>query len=61
MISQTCPTPQEASEFRSRYKTRWRRYTRVAYAQTQYKIIVSDNILGKVINVLGLATEPESR
>ncbi len=34
-------------------------YDSVAYAQTQYKIIVSDNILGKVINVLGLATEPD--
>jgi carbazole 1,9a-dioxygenase terminal dioxygenase component len=26
MISQTCRTPQEISDFRSRYKTRWRRY-----------------------------------
>jgi carbazole 1,9a-dioxygenase terminal dioxygenase component len=26
MISQTCRTPQEAAQFRSRYKTRWRRY-----------------------------------
>jgi carbazole 1,9a-dioxygenase len=26
MISQTCRTPQETAAFRSRYKTRWRRY-----------------------------------
>lgn len=31
----------------------------LAYAQTQYKIIVSDNILGQVVGVLGLASDPD--
>ncbi len=34
----------------------WDTYT---YTQTQYKIVVSDNILGKVVSALGLASEPD--
>jgi polysaccharide biosynthesis transport protein len=34
----------------------WDTYT---YTQTQYKIVVSDNILEKVVGVLGLASEPD--
>jgi succinoglycan biosynthesis transport protein ExoP len=34
----------------------WDTYT---YTQTQLKVIVSDNILGKVVSALGLATDPD--
>ncbi|MFI5413635.1 MAG: GumC family protein, partial [Candidatus Lutacidiplasmatales archaeon] len=34
-------------------------YDSVSYTQTQYKIIVSDNILGQVVGVLGLASDPD--